>query len=156
MANNDWGIKLKKDDDEKDAKDKKEEPKPAYADLKIFEESEHDGIKSNIAGAIYKLDIDNSHPLAFGYPNYYFTLKQDDKMYEFLKDGWNVGIFKKESKVAGFTGSKVKDKIKDGTSIGVQDYGNGSIVYLSDDPIFRSFWENGKLLISNAVFFVGQ
>ena len=156
MANNDWGIKLKKDDEEKDAKDKKEERKPAYADLKIFEESEHDGIKSNIAGAIYKLDIDNSHPLAFGYPNYYFTLKQDDKMYEFLKDGWNVGIFKKESKVAGFTGSKVKDKIKDGTSIGVQDYGSGSIVYLSDDPIFRSFWENGKLLISNAVFFVGQ
>jgi len=156
MANNDWGIKLKKDDEEKDAKDKKEERKPAYADLKIFEESEHDGIKSNIAGAIYKLDIDNSHPLAFGYPNYYFTLKQDDKMYEFLKDGWNVGIFKKESKVAGFTGSKVKDKIKDGTSIGVQDYGNGSIVYLSDDPIFRSFWENGKLLISNAVFLVGQ
>jgi hypothetical protein len=156
MASNDWGIKLKKDEEEKDAKDKKEEPKPSYADLKIFEESEHDGIKSNIAGAIYKLDVDNSHPLAFGYPNYYFTLKQDDKMYEFLKDGWNVGIFKKENKVAGFTGSKVKDKIKDGTSIGVQDYGNGSIVYLSDDPIFRSFWENGKLLLSNAVFLVGQ
>ena len=159
MANNDWGIKLKKDDDAKDAKegkDKKEEPKASYADLKIFEESEHDGIKSNIAGAIYKLDLDNSHPLAFGYPNYYFTLKQDDKMYEFLKDGWNVGVIKKDSKVAGFTGSKVKDKIKDGMSVGVQDYGRGSIVYLSDDPIFRSFWENGKLLLANAIFLVGQ
>ena len=77
-------------------------------------------------------------------------------MYEFLKDGWNVGVFKKDNKVAGFVGSAVKDKIKDGTSIGVQEYGRGSIVYLSDDPIFRSFWENGKLLISNAVFLVGQ
>jgi len=25
-----------------------------------------------------------------------------------------------------------------------------------DDPIFRSFWENGKLLFSNAVFMVGE
>lgn len=153
MANNDWGIKLKKEDEEKD---KKEEPKQKYEDVKMFEESEHNGIRSNIAGAIYKLEFDNSHPLAFGYPNYYFTLKQDTNMYEFLKDGWNVGVFKKDNKVAGFVGSAVKDKIKDGTSIGVQEYGRGNIVYLSDDPIFRCFWENGKLLLSNAVFLVGQ
>ncbi|MBC7424418.1 MAG: zinc carboxypeptidase, partial [Ferruginibacter sp.] len=98
----------------------------------------------------------NSHPLAFGYPNYYFTLKQDDKMYAFLKDGWNVGVIKKNSEVAGFVGSKIKDKIKDGTSIGVLEYGRGSVVFLADDPIFRSFWENGKLLFSNAVFLVGE
>ena len=153
MAENDWGIKLKK---EEESKDKKDDSKSTYADLKLFEESEHDGIKSNIAGAIYKLTLDNTHPLGFGYPNYYFSLKQNDKMYEFLKDGWNVGVMKREGKVAGFVGSKVKDKIKDGTAIGVQDYGRGSVVYLSDNPIFRSFWENGKLLIANAVFLVGQ
>ncbi|CAN5626076.1 M14 family metallopeptidase [soil metagenome] len=153
MANSDWGLKVKKDEEEKD---KKDEPKVSYADVKPFEENEHEGIKNTVAGAIYKLDIDNSHPLAFGYPNYYFTLKQDDRMYEFLKDGWNVGIIKKDGKVAGFTGSKVKDKIKDGTAIGVQEYGQGSIVYFSDDPVFRCFWENGKLMLANAVFFVGQ
>ncbi|MDN3655111.1 M14 family metallopeptidase [Ferruginibacter paludis] len=153
MANGDWGLKVKKEDEEKD---KKDEPKVSYADVKPYEENEHEYIKNTIAGAIYKLDIDNTHPLAFGYPNYYFTLKQDDKMYEFLKEGWNVGIIKKDSKVAGFAGSKVKDKIKDGTAIGVQEYGQGSIVYFSDDPVFRCFWENGKLMLSNAVFFVGQ
>ena len=153
MANNDWGIKIKKEDEDKD---KKEEQKTSYADLKPFEESEHNDIKSNVAGAIYKLDLDNSHPLAFGYPNYYFTLKQDDKMYDFLKEGWNVGVIKKNSEVAGFVGSKVKDKIKDGTSIGVLDYGHGSVVFMSDDPIFRCFWENGKLMFSNAVFLVGE
>jgi len=152
MATNDWGIKVKKEPEEKD---KKEVPKLTYADLKPFEESEHNDIKNNVAGAIYKLELDNSHPLVFGYPNYYFTLKQDYKMYEFLKDGWNVGVIKKNNEVAGFVGSNVKDKIKDGTSIGVLDYGKGSIIFFSDDPIFRSFWENGKLMFSNAVFFVG-
>ena len=111
---------------------------------------------SNIAGAIFKFELDNSHPLAFGYPGYFFNLKQDGNLYEFLKDGWNVGVLKKDSYVAGFVGATIKEKLKEGLSIGVQDYGRGSIVYLADDPIFRNFWENGKLLFSNAVFLVGK
>ncbi len=151
MAGGDWGIKLKKPDDEK-----KDEKPLKYSELKRFEENEHNGIMSNIAGAIYKIELDNSHPLALGFPNYFFNLKQDGNMYEFLKDGWNVGVIKKDSYVAGFVGSTLKEKIKEGVSIGVQDYGRGSIVYLADNPIFRNFWENGKLLFSNAVFLVGQ
>jgi hypothetical protein len=151
MAAGDWGIKLKKSEDEK-----KEEKPLTYQELKRFEENEHKGIMSNIPGAIYKIEMDNSHPLALGFPKYFFNLKQDGNMYEFLKDGWNVGILKKDSYVAGFVGAKLKEKIKEGLSLGVQDYGRGSIVYLADDPIFRNFWESGKMLFSNAVFLVGE
>lgn len=153
MAGNDWGIKMKKDDDEKDKKDDK---KVNYEDLKKFAESEHDGIKSFIAGAIYKIDLDVTHPLAFGLGETYYTLKQDDNVYEFMREGWNVGVIKKDNYVAGFVGSKIKDKIKDAVLIGAQDFGRGTIVYLADDPIFRNFWESGKLLLSNAVFLAGQ
>jgi len=151
MAAGDWGIKLKKNEDEK-----KEEKPMTYAEIKKFEESEHNGITSNIAGAIYKIEMDNSHPLALGFPNYFYNLKQDDNLYDFLKDGWNVGVIKKDSYTAGFVGHNLKEKIKEGLSIGAQDYGRGSIVYLADDPIFRCFWENGKMLFTNAVFLVGQ
>ncbi|MEO5893275.1 MAG: M14 metallopeptidase family protein [Ferruginibacter sp.] len=151
MAGGDWNIKFKKNEDEK-----KEEKPLTYAELKRFEENEHNGIMSNIAGAIYKIELDNSHPLAFGFPDFFFNLKQDTLMYDYLKDGWNVGIIKKDSYTAGFVGNNVKDKIRDGMSIGVQDYGRGSIVYLADNPIFRCFWENGKMLFANAVFLVGQ
>ncbi len=151
LAGGDFGIRMKKDEDEK-----KEEKPLTYAELKRFEENEHKGIMSNIAGAIFKYELDDSHPLAFGYPGYFFNLKQDGNMFEFLKDGWNVGVLKKDSYVAGFVGTTIREKIKEGLSIGVQDYGRGTIVYLADDPIFRNFWENGKLLFSNAVFLVGQ
>jgi hypothetical protein len=153
MATGDWGIKMKKAEEEKD---KKDEQKTSYEDLKKFAESEHDGIKSFIAGAIYKIDLDTTHPLAFGMGEQYYTLKQDDNVYEFLKDGWNVGVIKKDNYVAGFVGSKIKEKIKDAMLIGEQNMGNGTIVYVSDDPIFRNFWESGKLLLSNAVFLVNQ
>lgn len=151
MAGGDWGIKVKKNEDEK-----KEEKPLTYAELKRYEESEHNGLMSNIAGAIFKVELDNSHPIALGFPGYFYNLKQDANMYEFLKDGWNVGVIKKDSYVAGFVGNNLKEKLKEGLSIGVQDMGRGSIVYLADNPIFRCFWENGKMLFTNAVFLVGQ
>ena len=39
---------------------------------------------------------------------------------------------------------------------GVQDVKKGRIVYLADNPLFRAFWYNGKLLFGNAVFIVGE
>jgi len=156
LSKNDWGIKQKEDDDKKD-KDKEKDKKDGYADLHKYESRERDFLVNSTPGSIYKVELDNSHPLAFGYPNYYYTLKQDDNVYEFLKDGgWNVGIIKKDNYISGFTGSKAKEKIKDGLVFGVQEMGRGEVVYMADNPLFRNFWENGKLLFCNAVFLVGQ
>jgi len=154
IAKAEWGIKSKRADEEH--KEDKKDDKDAYAEVKRYENRERDWVGSNIPGAIYKVELDNSHPLAFGYGNTYYALKQSDELYGFLKDGWNVGVIKKENQTAGFVGNKLLDKIKDGTAIGVQPMGNGSIVFFADDPIFRNFWENGKLLFANAVFLVGQ
>jgi hypothetical protein len=151
MASADWGIRAKKTDE-----DKKEDSNNPYADVRRYENRERDWLVNSIPGAIYKVNMDDSHPLAFGYGNMYYTLKQDGNVYEFMKDGWNVGIIKKDNQVAGFAGVKVKEKLKDGMVMGVQEMGRGSIVYLAEDPLFRSFWENGKMLLSNAVFLVGQ
>lgn len=150
MAGGDWGFKLKKSSDE----DKKDTA--TYADVKRYEDRERESISGNIPGAIFKVQLDNSHPLAFGYPDYYFTLKNSDNLYEFMKDGWNVGVIKKDKQVSGFVGSKVTGKMQDGTVIGVLPMGSGSIIYFAEDPIFRSFWESGKGLLNNAVFFVGN
>ncbi len=155
IAKAEWGFKLKKDDDD-DKKDDKKDDKNLYNDIKRFEDRERESIADYIPGSIYKVLMDDSHPLAFGYTANYFTLKQNGDLYEFMKDGWNVGVIKKENQVAGFVGNRLKEKIKDGTVIGVQDLGRGSIVYFADDPIFRCFWENGKLMFANAVFLVGQ
>lgn len=142
-----WGLKQKTD---------KDEEKGEYLDIKKYGDRERSYLPNSIPGAIYKVDIDNTHPLGFGYPDFYYTLKQDGTLYEFMKGGWNVGVLKKDAYVTGFAGYKVKNKLKDGMLFAVQDMGGGSVVYLSDNPLFRNFWENGKLLFSNAVFLAGQ
>jgi hypothetical protein len=153
-----FGIKIKKaDEGDKSAGSRGKDEKISYDVLKKFEERERDYIPNITPGSIYKVELDNTHPLAYGYPNYYYTLKMDDNVYEFIKEGgWNVGVIKKDNQVAGFVGSKLKDKLKDGLILGVQQIGNGSVSYLTDNVMFRNFWENGKLMFCNAVFLVGQ
>ena len=67
-----------------------------------------------------------------------------------------MGVVKKNNYITGFTGSLTKEKLKDGLLFGVADMGRGNVIFMADNPMFRSFWENGKLLFANAVFFVGQ
>lgn len=145
MAKMEWGITKKKADNEDEV---------GYKRLHQYEQRERDDLQYGIPGAVFKLSLDNTHPLAFGYPTHYFTLKMDDYMYDFLDKGWNVGVMKKESYVSGFVGSKTKQLLQDGLLLGVYPMGKGNIVYMADDPIFRSFWENGKLLLANAIFLV--
>ncbi|WP_431215227.1 hypothetical protein ACQ86N_11200 [Puia sp. P3] len=125
--------------------------------MRRYENRQRDEVTNSVPGSIYKVELDNSHPLAFGYPDHYYTIKQDDNLYEFLKDGgWNIGVIRKDNYVSGFTGVKAKEKLKDGLLFGVQEMGRGKTIYMADDPLFRSFWENGKLLFCNGVFLVGQ
>lgn len=134
----------------------KSEDKSDYGALKKYGDRERDQLPNSIPGAIYKVQLDNTHPLAFGYPENYYSLKQDATVYEYLKDGWNVGVIKKDNYVTGFAGNKVKNQIKDAPVFAVAEMGSGSIIYMMDNPLFRQFWQNGKLLFCNAVFLAGQ
>ncbi|MCJ8208257.1 M14 family metallopeptidase [Mucilaginibacter sp. RS28] len=146
------GFSVKSKEDKKDDKTAKNENIN-----RVFGDRNREALKSTVPGAIYKVSLDNTHPLGFGYPNYYYTLKLSDDLYEYLDDdGWNVGTLKKNAYVSGFVGQTVKAKLQDGMLFGVQGLGRGNVVYLTDDPLFRSFWQNGKLLFANAVFMVGN
>ncbi|WP_246858821.1 M14 metallopeptidase family protein [Chitinophaga sp. XS-30] len=152
LAEGDWGFKLKKEEEKKE--DEKKDP---YLDLKPYANRERESVSQFIPGAIYKVAMDKTHPLAFGYPDYYYTLKQNDKLVEYLPSGgWNVGVLKNDNYLTGFVGAQTKAKLKDGLIFGVRSMGRGEVVLMVDNPLFRSFWENGKLLFGNAVFLVGQ
>lgn len=125
--------------------------------LQQFNKKERNHISNMITGGIFKTTLDNTNPLGFGYSNNYHTLKQGNLRYAYLKNGNNVSVIKENPNlVSGFAGNNAISKLNESLVYGVEFKGKGSVVYLVDDPLFRSFWENGKLLFSNAVFMVGQ
>ena len=122
-----------------------------------YADRERESAKNFITGAIFKSDIDNTHPMAFGYKNHYFTLKLGSDSYSLLDKGYNVAYLGENPKsVSGFSGSKATKKLDNSLIFGEQRMGKGSIVYMVDNVMFRSFWENGKLFLVNSIFFVNN
>lgn len=115
---------------------------------------EREGISSQIPGAIYKINVDATHPLGYGYDNGYYAILKSSNAYEYLEKGWNVGTISTDSYVTGFAGSKAKEQMKESLLFGVESIGKGNVVYMIDNPIFRGFWYGGKQLFGNAVFMV--
>ena len=150
LAKGDWAVKEKKNGESEEKKENDPAvPLPAYGGR------ERDELSSFTPGAIWKVSLDTTHPLAFGYGPYFYTLKMDDKLYEFLgkENGWNVGVIHKDSPVAGFVGHQLRPLVSEVLSVGQLVIGKGAVTLFTDDILFRSFWESGKLMLCNAVFF---
>ena len=123
---------------------------PKYADR------ERDGLREAVAGAVLQVRLDGTHPLAYGVSNPYYTLKNSPRAYDYLRNGWNVGYLAPKAPQSGFIGSRVKARVAEGLLFGVESIGRGQVVYMADDPLFRSFWYGGKQLFGNAVFLLSS
>jgi len=120
-------------------------------------ERERDEISYNSTGAVFEVKMDETHPLAYGTGGQYYTLKNNSTRYSLLSEGYNVGyIAGLESHRTGFIGYKVKGRMINSLVFGTEAKGKGHLVYLVDNPMFRSFWENGQLIFANALFLTGN
>jgi len=111
-------------------------------------------VSEDIPGAIFRLEMDYSHPLTYGLPNPYFSLKTSNYSPGFLEEGWNVGTIGEVPYYQGFVGYAAYKHIRNSLVFGVQEKGRGHIIYLIDNPLYRGFWEAGKMLFANALFMV--
>ena len=144
-------------DEEKKEAEKTQEKDAAAARIADFQARERSRISDAASGAVYEVKMDASYPLGFGTGGKYYTLKNSGQRYAYLKNGINVGIIPDETyHRTGFVGAKAKSRIKEALVFGVEHKGRGQVVYLIDNPMFRGFWDYGKLIMSNAVFMVGQ
>lgn len=135
----------------------KETEKETNKNLTPYADLERKSVKDLITGAIFKSNVDNTHPLAFGYKEAYFSLKLGNKSYSYLEKGVNIAYFTEESKnISGYAGSLAVKNISESLLFGEEQKGRGSIIYMVDNPLFRSFWDNGKLFLANAVFLLNS
>lgn len=152
-----FGISPYLTDAERDEAKKQQEKDEAEVRITDFQARERSELSYSVSGAIFETKMDASHPLGYGTKGRYYTLKNSGRRYAYLKNGMNVGIIPdRESYRAGFVGAKIKSRLEQSLVFGVERKGRGQVVYLVDNPLFRGFWEYGKLIMSNALFMVGQ
>jgi len=72
-----------------------------------YAEREREYTKNMITGAVFKSNVDNTHPMAFGYDNNYFTLKLGSSSYSLLENGYNIAYLGDNPKnVSGYAGKE--------------------------------------------------
>lgn len=154
------GMALKTYDSEEEKKtaEKAAEALAKSERVEPFVELERLEISEGVAGAIYEVQMDQTHPLGYGTGGKFYTLKNNSNRYALLMGNVvNSGIITStDAYRSGYIGYKIKSQMAQSLVFGIENQGRGELVYFVDNPIFRGFWESGKLILSNAIFLVGQ
>ena len=139
-----------KEEDEDIEKSRKEQEKRDR--VRKYEGAERRSIAGSIPGAIFKTEIDNTHPLCYGV-NSYYTLKNSSASYPFLGEGaFNPIRIPKNYQSYGFIGSNIERNFDDNFVFSVESKGSGKVIYMADNPLFRAFWKSGEVIFANALF----
>ena len=118
-----------------------------------FEDRRKIAVEGISASSIYRLSLDSSHPFSYGIGSEIFVSKRNSTIFPYLPEtAYNVGYFKPGAHVSGFVGAKLKNELENTLGIGQESVGRGSIIYMTDSPVYRSFFHSGKLLFGNMVF----
>jgi hypothetical protein len=141
-------------EEDKEAEKKQVEDEALKSRFLEYQDAERQAISGAVPGAIVENMLDKTHPLSFGLGSKYFSLKTNDSHYQLLKGAWNVIYVPRNYKNFGFIGRSLKKKLENTVTFAVEQKGEGQVIYMVDNPLFRGFWENGNLLFSNALFLV--
>jgi len=124
------------------------------AGLSAYEVAERRELSEGTPGAVFRVNLDSSHPLAFGQEATFFSLKTTSATYTLSGEGTHrVGITDKTFRPLGFVGYKALERFRESLILGAEKLGQGSVIYHADNPLFRDFWDNGKFLFCNTLFF---
>ncbi|MEZ4809180.1 MAG: M14 family metallopeptidase [Allomuricauda sp.] len=111
--------------------------------------------KESVGGAIFKVDLDVTHPLAFGYRDATIPVYKNNSVW--LAPSKNeyatVAKYSKNPHVDGFiTDKNLEENLKPSASLIVSKLGGGRVVLFADDPNFRGSWYGTNRLFLNALF----
>ncbi len=111
--------------------------------------------KESVGGIILKVDLDTTHPLAFGYHDTSIPVYKNNTVW--LAPSQNayatVAKYSKQPLIDGFITSKnMNENLKPSASLLVSKLGGGRVVMFADNPNFRGSWYGTNRLFLNALF----
>ncbi|MFT6330985.1 MAG: hypothetical protein ACJAYN_002933 [Bermanella sp.] len=110
--------------------------------------------KKLIAGAVYRADVDLSHPLMFGFEDDDLPLfKTSNMVMKASNNPFNeVATYQEKSLVAGYTADELQKLIGKTTAIVAKPLGNGVVIGFVDNIHFRGYWDGTSKLMANSLY----
>ena len=139
------------EDEKKDKEKKKAEEKEEA--MRTYEEKMRKNRINRVPGTIFRVNIDNSHPLAYGNKDHAYILKRSTSTFVLAKGFNNIGIYGKSPKVSGYYPEEYNKVIPESVFFTETRLGRGHVILFSDELYFRSFWNGLTLLFLNSLIF---
>jgi len=120
-----------------------------------YKEKEALASRKRIAGAIFKAQLDISHPLAYGYHQSVLplfrnsTLIMEQPQQPFI----TVAKYSPTPLLSGFADKNLENRLAHNAAIVAHNYGKGRIIATTDVLAFRGYWYGSAKLLANSLFF---
>jgi hypothetical protein len=106
-------------------------------------------------GAIFKANLDITHPIGYGYAEKeIYTFRNDNFFMEVSPNPYaNPLVYTENPLASGYLHPSNLPGIQNGSVIRVSGVGRGRIIGFADNPNFRAFWFGTNKLFMNSIFF---
>lgn len=120
-----------------------------------YADKDHLAGRQRIAGAIFNTDVDTTHPLTFSLTRSTLPVfKNSTWLLEASQAPFvNILTYTQQPLLAGFTDPVNVEQVAGGAALMAHSYGRGSVIAMTDNPVFRGYWYGTSRLLSNALFF---
>ena len=120
-----------------------------------YEDADNFYDAQKIGGAIFQTKLDLTHPINFGFTNEYMPIFRNSTI--FLKpdnNKYKTPIkYTENPLLSGYISQNNLKTLKNTTPIKITGFGDGKIIYLTDNTNFRAFWYGTNKILMNAIFF---
>lgn len=138
---------------QKDAEAKAPKHKPVFR--LPYAEARPRWAEQLISGTAFAVDLDLTHPLAFGYADEELAVFRNHKVH--LTPTGNpysvVAAYQSAPLLSGFVSGKNLDRLSGTPAVIAETRGDGTIIRIADSPSFRAYWYGTNKLMLNAIYF---
>ena len=120
-----------------------------------YEDADNFYDAQKIGGAIFQTKLDLTHPINFGFTDEFMPIFRNSTI--FLKpdnNKYKTPIrYTENPLLSGYISQNNLKTLKNTTPIKITGFGDGKIIYLTDNTNFRAFWYGTNKILMNAIFF---
>jgi hypothetical protein len=111
-----------------------------------------------IGGAIFNMELDLTHPLAYGYQSKELPVfkRGDTAIKSSVGSRRNPFLYYEQPLLSGYASEENLERISKTPAVSISSFGAGKVINFVDNPNFRAFWYGTNKLLMNAIFWGDQ
>ncbi len=108
-----------------------------------------------IGGSALRVELDITHPLAFGYQSSDLVVfRRGRHLLQSTANAYvNPAVYAEQTLVAGYLSAANRERLSGTPALVATHNGQGRVVRMADDYLFRGYWLGTERLFANALFF---